>query len=84
MVATILQPDLDLTEYPNDEQNIVIAFESYGLTKGVMSLQFAENPIGYITDADGNSAGWFSICFNSLISLPPAFHCTACASCCLC
>ena len=50
MVATIIQPDLDLTEYPKDSQNIVIAFESYGLTQGVMGLRFAENPVGYITD----------------------------------
>jgi hypothetical protein len=50
MVATIIQPDLDLTEYPKDSQHIVIAFESFGLTQGVMGLHFEENPVGYITD----------------------------------
>ena len=54
MVATILQPDLDLKEYPKDSQDIVITFESYGLTQGVMGMSFAENPIGYITDIAGN------------------------------
>lgn len=53
MVATVLQPDLDLTEYPKDEQWVVITFESYGLTEGVMHLEFDENPVGYITDAAG-------------------------------
>lgn len=49
----MLQPDLDLTEYPKDEQWVVITFESYGLTEGVMHLEFDENPVGYITDAAG-------------------------------
>ena len=53
IVATILQPDYDLKEYPNDDQNIVISFESYGLTQGVMGLFFYEDPVGYITDSKG-------------------------------
>lgn len=56
MVATVLQPDLDLTEYPNDSQDIIIAFESYGLTEGVMALEFLDDPVGYITDAEGTAA----------------------------
>ena len=46
MTATVMQPDLDLTLYPKDHQNLAISFESYGLTHGVMGLYFEEDPIG--------------------------------------
>jgi hypothetical protein len=80
MTATILQPDLDLKEYPNDKQNIVIAFESYGLTEGVMGLSFAENPISYITDKSDNivfSKNPVSECFIYIyIYIYPCAFCT--------
>ena len=48
MTATLLQPNLDLRLYPNDYQDVVIVFESYGFTETVMGLEFLENPVGYI------------------------------------
>jgi hypothetical protein len=54
VVATILQPDFDLTEYPHDYQEIAIVFESYGLTQGVMGLTFKDPPLGYVTDKEGD------------------------------
>ena len=53
MVATIMQPDFDLTEYPKDDQNMALVFESYGFTQGVMGLHFTDPPLGYVKDAKG-------------------------------
>eukprot|EP00603_Paraphysomonas_imperforata_P003530 CAMPEP_0114413612 /NCGR_PEP_ID=MMETSP0103-20121206/948_1 /TAXON_ID=37642 ORGANISM="Paraphysomonas imperforata, Strain PA2" /NCGR_SAMPLE_ID=MMETSP0103 /ASSEMBLY_ACC=CAM_ASM_000201 /LENGTH=460 /DNA_ID=CAMNT_0001581699 /DNA_START=129 /DNA_END=1511 /DNA_ORIENTATION=+ len=50
IIATILQPDFDLSHYPNDNQDIVLTFESYGLTQGVMGLVFTDPPVGYVID----------------------------------
>lgn len=52
--VTIMQPTLDLTQYPKDEQSAKLRYESYGLTGGVMNLVFADNPVLYVSDEDGN------------------------------
>ena len=52
-MATILQPDYDLAQYPNDNQDVVMSFESYAYTQSVMSLHFQQDPIGYISDSEG-------------------------------
>lgn len=49
---TLLQSDLDLSEYPKDFQRIKVAFESYGFTEGVMNLTYADPPLSYMTDSE--------------------------------
>jgi hypothetical protein len=74
MVATILQPDFDLSAYPNDEQSIVLTFESYGLTQGVMGLTFADPPIGYVKDINQEI----------VLSKNPVRHENTCSQVCTC
>lgn len=51
--VTIMQPKLDLSQYPKDKQDVLLRFESYGLTGGVVDLEFKDPPVQYVTDDQG-------------------------------
>ena len=51
--VTIMQPTLDLSEYPKDKQHCMLRYESYGLTGGVMGLIFGDSPVHYVHNDAG-------------------------------
>jgi hypothetical protein len=49
----VMQSKLDLSQYPKDKQHVLLRYESYGLTGGVMDLKFSDPPVHYVYDDRG-------------------------------